>query len=147
MHSTLEKRLGESFRLVSDRLEKVHQGLGEMQTLASGVGDLKKVLTNVKTRGIWGEVQLGNLLEQILTPEQYEQNVRTKVGSNDAVEYAIRLPGRGGQAVYLPIDAKFPVEDYERLQDAQDQGDLRMIAETTKALEAAAEGRGEEYPR
>ena len=136
LHATLEQRLGESFKLVSERLEKVHQGLGEMQNLASGVGDLKKVLANVKTRGTLGEIQLGNLLEQILSPEQYEQNVRTKRGSNDPVEFAIKLPGRNGQAVYLPIDAKFPVEDYERLQDAQDQGDIAKVEEAGKAMEA-----------
>jgi len=135
LQSTLERRLGESFQVVSDRLEKVHQGLGEMQTLASGVGDLKKVLSNVKTRGTLGEIQLGNLLEQILSPEQYEQNVVTKEGSKDRVEFAITLPGREKEKVLLPIDAKFPTEDYERLQDAQEQGDLAQIEETGKALE------------
>ncbi|AHF07093.1 DNA recombination protein RmuC [Desulfitobacterium metallireducens] len=135
--STLEQRLGESFKLVSERLEMVHKGLGEMQTLASGVGDLKKVLTNVKTRGIWGEVQLGNLLEQVLTPEQYALNVATKPGSNDRVEFAIKIPAKDGDnnTVWLPIDAKFPLEDYERLQDAQDKGDLSLVEETSKALE------------
>jgi DNA recombination protein RmuC len=109
LHATLEKRLGESFQLVSERLELVHKGLGEMQVLAAGVGDLKKVMTNVKTRGVWGEIQLGNILETILTPEQYALNVATKQGSNDRVEFAIRLPGRGesGQEVWLPIDANF----------------------------------------
>ena len=136
LHSTLEKRLGESFKQVSDRLEKVHQGLGEMQTLASGVGDLKKVLTNVKTRGIWGEIQLGNLLEQILTAEQYERNVITKKGSRDPVEFAIKLPGRENDAVYLPIDAKFPKEDYERLLEAQEQANVVLIEEAGKAIEA-----------
>ncbi len=135
LHSTLEKRLGESFQLVSDRLEKVHQGLGEMQTLASGVGDLKKVLTNVKTRGGWGEIQLKNILEQILTSEQYDLNVITKKGSRETVEVAIKLPGRDSHVVYLPIDAKFPKEDYERLLKAQDESNLEMIAESTKALE------------
>ncbi|MBF0489762.1 MAG: DNA recombination protein RmuC [Candidatus Omnitrophica bacterium] len=134
LHETLEKRLGESFQLVSDRLEKVHQGLGEMQTLAAGVGDLKKVLTNVKTRGTWGEIQLGNLLEQILTPEQYEKNYITKKGSNDPVEFAIKLPREEG--VYIPIDAKFPKEDYERLMQAQEEGHYAMIEECTKAIEA-----------
>ena len=134
LHSTLEKRLGDSFKLVSERLEKVHQGLGEMQNLASGVGDLKRVLSNVKTRGTWGEVQLGNLLEQILTPEQYEKNVVTKSGSRDPVEFAVKLPGNN-HAVYLPIDAKFPVEDYERLQHAQDEGNTLLIEEIGKALE------------
>ncbi|MEI7997889.1 MAG: DNA recombination protein RmuC [Candidatus Omnitrophota bacterium] len=136
LHATLEKRLGESFKLVSDRLEKVHQGLGEMQTLASGVGDLKKVLTNIKTRGTWGEVQLGNLLEQILTPEQYERNFITKPGSHDPVEFAIKLPGDGHRPVYLPIDAKFPTEDYERIQNAQEAGQLELIEQASKALEA-----------
>lgn len=135
--STLEKRLGESFKLVSDRLEMVHKGLGEMQTLASGVGDLKKVLTNVKTRGIWGEVQLGNLLEQVLTPEQYALNVATKPGSNDRVEFAIKIPAKDGNdsIIWLPIDAKFPLEDYERLLDAQDKGDLSLMEEAGKSLE------------
>lgn len=136
LHSTLEKRLGESFKQVSDRLEKVHQGLGEMQTLASGVGDLKKVLTNVKTRGTWGEIQLGNLLEQMLVPEQYERNVVTKKGSRDPVEFAIKLPGREGVPVYLPIDAKFPKEDYERLIEAQEQVNTAVIEEAGKAIEA-----------
>lgn len=135
LHATLEKRLGESFQLVSDRLEKVHQGLGEMQTLASGVGDLKKVLTNVKTRGTWGEVQLGNLLEQILTPDQYEKNFVTKKGSRDPVEYVIKFPGRDDKPLYLPIDAKFPTQDYERLQDAQERGDLVLVEEASKAIE------------
>jgi len=137
LSATLEKRLGESFKLVSERLEAVHKGLGEMQTLASGVGDLKKVLTNVKTRGIWGEIQLGNLLEQILTPDQYATNVITKVGSNDRVEFAIKLPARDGHdsIIWLPIDAKFPMEDYERLIDAQDQANLPRIEELGKSLE------------
>lgn len=135
--STLEQRLGESFKLVSDRLELVHKGLGEMQSLASGVGDLKKVLSNVKTRGMWGEIQLGNLLEQILTPEQYTTNVITKAGSNDRVEFAIKIPAKDGNdgIIYLPIDAKFPMEDYERLMDAQDQVNLPKIEEMGKALE------------
>ncbi len=136
LHSTLEKRLGESFKQVSDRLEKVHQGLGEMQTLASGVGDLKKVLTNVKTRGTWGEIQLGNLLEQILISEQYERNIVTKKGSRDPVEFAIKLPGRDGIPVYLPIDAKFPKEDYERLIEAQEQVNAVVIEEAGKAIES-----------
>ncbi|AFQ43733.1 DNA recombination protein RmuC [Desulfosporosinus meridiei] len=137
LSATLEQRLGESFKLVSDRLEAVHKGLGEMQTLASGVGDLKKVLTNVKTRGIWGEIQLGNLLEQILTPEQYACNVATKAGSNDRVEFAIKLPAKDGQnnIIWLPIDAKFPIEDYERLIEAQDQANLPRIEELGKSLE------------
>lgn len=136
LHATLEKRLGESFQMVSERLEKVHQGLGEMQHLAAGVGDLKKVLTNVKTRGTWGEIQLGNLLEQILTPDQYERNVVTKKRGRDPVDFAIRLPGRDGQVVYIPIDAKFPKEDYERLQEAQDRGDGAAAEEWGKGLEA-----------
>lgn len=137
LHSTLEKRLGESFNLVSERLEQVKEGLGEMKTLASGVGDLKKVLTNVKTRGTWGEIQLGNLLEQLLTAEQYDRNVITKKGSKDPVEFAVRLPGKEDNAVvYLPIDAKFPKEDYERLQTAQEAGDIVQIEEAVKAIEA-----------
>ncbi len=137
LHSTLEKRLGESFKVVSERLEKVHQGLGEMHHLAAGVGDLKRVLTNVKTRGILGEVQLGNLLEQILTPEQYSKNVITKKGSRDPVEYAIKLPGRNldREAVYLPIDAKFPTEDYERLQNAQEQTDHAAVESLARVLD------------
>ena len=134
LHATLEQRLSDSFRQVSERLELVHKGLGEMQTLAIGVGDLKRVLTNVKTRGTWGEVQLGALLEQILTPEQYAKNVATRPGSRERVEYAIRLPGREGQEqVWLPIDSKFPVEDYERLIAAQDAA---AVEEAAKALEA-----------
>ncbi|WP_374703648.1 DNA recombination protein RmuC [Burkholderia sp. WAC0059] len=140
LHATLEQRLGESFKLVSDRLEQVHRGLGEMQTLAAGVGDLKKVLTNVKTRGTWGEVQLEALLEQILTPDQYAKNVATVPKSNERVEFAIRLPGRAdaGDAatpVWLPIDAKFPREDYERLIDAQERADTAAIDEAGRALE------------
>lgn len=138
LHATLEQRLGESFKLVSDRLEQVHKGLGEMQTLAAGVGDLKRVLTNVKTRGTWGEVQLGNLLEQVLTAEQYAANVATVPGSNDRVEFAIRLPGRTAdreQIVWLPIDAKFPREDYERLLAAQDRADIAGVEEARKALD------------
>ena len=136
LHATLEQRLGESFKQVSDRLEQVHRGLGEMQTLASGVGDLKRVLTNVKARGTWGEVQLGTLIEQMLTPDQYEKNVRTVPGSNDLVEFAIKLPGKDeGAPVWLPIDAKFPVEDYQRLMDAQDRVDVEQIEQACKALE------------
>jgi len=137
LHETLEKRLGESFKLVSDRLEQVHKGLGEMQTLAAGVGDLKKVLTNVKTRGTWGEIQLGNLMEQVLSADQYAQNVATIPGSNDRVEFAIKLPGRDkeGTIVWLPIDAKFPQEDYQRLLEAQEQANLVMAEEAGKALE------------
>jgi DNA recombination protein RmuC len=138
LQDTLEKRLGASFKLVSERLEQVHKGLGEMQTLASGVGDLKRVLTNVKMRGTWGEVQLGNLLEQVLAPEQYEKNVATKPRSAERVEFCIRLPGRSDdidEPVWLPIDAKFPQEDYQRLLDAQDQGDLDGVTAASKQLE------------
>lgn len=121
LHATLEQRLGESFRLVSERLEQVHRGLGEMQNLAAGVGDLKRVLTNVKTRGTWGEVQLASLLEQLLAPAQYAAGVAVQPGSAERVDFAIRLPGRApGENVWLPIDAKFPVEDYQRLLDAPD---------------------------
>lgn len=135
LQGTLDARLGESFKLVSDRLEQVHKGLGEMQTLASGVGDLKRVLTNVKTRGTWGEVQLGALLEQILTPDQYEENVAT-TGTPERVEFAIKLPGREpGQTCWLPVDAKFPVEDYRRLLDASEQGDAAAVEAATRALE------------
>ena len=137
LHATLEQRLGESFKLVSERLEQVHRGLGEMQTLAAGVGDLKKVLTNVKTRGTWGEVQLANLLEQVLTAEQYAENVATRPKSADRVEFAIRLPGReGGQPVWLPIDAKFPVEDYQKLVEAQERADAVAVEAAAKSLEA-----------
>lgn len=138
LHTTLETRLGESFRLVSERLELVHKGLGEMQTLASGVGDLKRVLTNVKTRGIWGEIHLANLLEQILTSEQYASNVATKPGSGERVDFAVRLPGRDKNqgVVWLPIDAKFPQEDYQRLLDAQEQANPLLAEEAAKALEA-----------
>lgn len=139
LHKTLEDRLGQSFKLVSERLEAVQKGLGEMQTLANGVGDLKKVLTNVKTRGVLGEIQLGNILEQIMAPEQYTANVATKRGSPDIVEFAIKLPGRedDGNPVYLPIDAKFPQEDYLRLQAAFEDADKAAIeAETKKLVQA-----------
>ncbi|GAB4434023.1 MAG: DNA recombination protein RmuC [bacterium] len=137
LHATLEKRLGESFKLVSERLELVHKGLGEMQHLASSVGDLKKVLTNIKTRGTWGEMQLGTLLEQILTPEQFVRNVITKKGSNERVEFAIKLPGgnRDEAEVLLPIDAKFPQEDYQKLLDAYDEANQSKIEEQLKRLE------------
>ena len=136
LHATLEQRLGESFKLVSERLEQVHRGLGEMQSLATGVGDLRKVLTNVKTRGTWGEVQLASLLDQILTPEQYEKNVATRPESNARVEFAIKFPGRSQDGcLWLPIDAKFPLEDYQRLVDAQERVDVAVIEETGKALE------------
>lgn len=139
LHETLEKRLGESFKLVSDRLEQVHKGLGEMQTLATGVGDLKRVLGNVKARGIFGEGQLGALLEQALTPEQYAANVAVRPGSNERVEFAIRLPGRGEDEapMWLPIDAKFPREDYERLVDAQDRADTEAAKAAAAQLERA----------
>jgi DNA recombination protein RmuC len=139
LHATLETRLGESFRQVAERLELVHRGLGEMQTLAQGVGDLKRVLGNVKTRGVFGEVQLAALLEQVFTPEQYAVNVATVPGSSERVEFAIRLPGRsttgGDSPVWLPLDAKFPREDYERLLDAQDRADREAAEAAGKALE------------
>ncbi len=138
LQATLEQRLGESFRLVSERLEQVHRGLGEMQELAVGVGDLKRVLTNVKTRGTWGEVQLAALLEQLLSPDQYAANVATRPGSNERVEFAVRLPGQNGGpgcVVWLPIDAKFPHEDYQRLLDAQDRGDADAVAVAGRNLE------------
>ena len=136
LHATLEHRLGESFKLVSDRLEQVHRGLGEMQTLAAGVGDLKRELTNVKTRGTWGEVQLEALLEQMLVREQFEKNVATRPGSSERVEFAIRMPGRvDGTQVWLPIDSKFPAEDYDRLIAAQDRADAAGVEESARALE------------
>ena len=139
LHNTLEKRLGESFKLVSERLEAVQRGLGEMQNLATGVGDLKRVLTNVKERGTWGEYQLGAILEEILTPEQYGRNVRPKEGG-EQVEFAVKLPGRGTESdkpVWLPIDAKFPKEDYERLLEAANQADAEQVKTATKALASA----------
>lgn len=137
LHATLEKRLGESFKLVSDRLEQVYKGLGEMQTLAAGVGDLKKVLSNVRTRGIWGEISLGFLIEQLFTPEQYAKNVATKKGSSERVEFAIRLPGRDKDEgeVWLPIDSKFPEADYTRLIEAQEKADPELVEESAKSLE------------
>ncbi|GAO31128.1 DNA recombination protein RmuC [Geofilum rubicundum JCM 15548] len=136
LHKTLEDRLGQSFKLVSERLEAVQKGLGEMQSLANGVGDLKKVLSNVKTRGALGEIQLGNILEQIMAPEQYATNLSTKKGSADLVEFAIKLPGRedSGETVYLPIDAKFPQEDYLRLQAAFETGEKALVETETKKL-------------
>ena len=136
LHKTLEERLGKSFEIVTNQLLEVQKGLGEMQNLASGVGDLKKVLSNVKTRGILGEIQLGNILEQILSPEQYDSNVKTKKGSDAHVEFAIKLPGKGANdsSVYLPIDAKFPQEDYARLQTAYDIGDTVAIEASVKSL-------------
>ena len=138
LHATLEQRLGESFRQVADRLEQVHKGLGEMQGLARDVGSLNRVLTNVKTRGIYGEVQLAGLLEQVLAREQYAANVETVPGSGARVEFAIRLPGRrdDGAPLWLPIDAKFPREDYERLLDAQERADVAGVEVAAKAIEA-----------
>ncbi len=137
LQSTLQTRLGESFKQVADRLEQVHKGLGEMQTLAQGVGDLKHLLTNVKTRGIFGEAQLGALLEQIFSPEQYAAQVATVPGSKNVVDYAVRLPGKSddGVPLWLPIDAKFPNEDYERLLDAQERADVLGVEVAGKALE------------
>ena len=137
LHATLEHRLGESFKLVSDRLEQVHKGLGEMQSLATGVGDLKRVLTNVKSRGSWGEVQLGALLDEFLSPGQYAKNVVTRPGSAERVEYAIKFPGRGedGMPCWLPIDAKFPLEDYQRLQEAIERADVAAVDQSRRALE------------
>jgi DNA recombination protein RmuC len=138
LQGTLEKRLGESFKQVSERLELVHKGLGEMQSLATGVGDLKKVLTNVKTRGTWGEVQLGALLEQVLTPDQFATNVATK-GGGERVEFAVKLPGQSSnkeEIVWLPIDAKFPIEDYQRLIEAQERSDIEGVETAGKQLES-----------
>jgi len=136
LQGTLEKRLGESFKLVSERLELVHQGLGAMQQLASDVGGLQKVLANVKTRGGWGEVQLGALLEQVLTSDQFARNVKTRDDSAENVEFAIKLPGdENGAQVWLPIDAKFPTEDYQRLLAAQEKGDADLVESAMKSLE------------
>ncbi|HKL86527.1 MAG TPA: DNA recombination protein RmuC [Treponemataceae bacterium] len=141
LHKTLERRLGESFKLVSDRLELVQKGLGEMQTLAVGVGDLKKVLSNVKTKGVMGEYQLAAILEQLLTPAQYEQNVKTKKGSADNVEFAVKIPSKDDSArtLWLPVDAKFPTEDYSNLMSAYEVGDLPSIESCTKALKSRIE--------
>jgi DNA recombination protein RmuC len=138
LHATLEQRLGESFKLVVERLELVHRGLGEMQTLAAGVGDLKHLLTNVKTRGIFGEAQLGALLEQVLSPEQFAAQVATKPGSREVVDFAVKLPGKNadGAPCWLPVDAKFPSEDYQRLLDAQERADVLGVEVSAKALEA-----------
>lgn len=137
LQTTLEVRLGESFKQVAERLEQVHHGLGQMQTLAQGVGDLQRVLTNVKTRGMFGEVQLEALLEQVLTPEQYGKQIETKPRSNQRVDFAVRFPGRSadGQPVWLPIDAKFPRDDYERLLDAHDRADAAVVESAGRALE------------
>lgn len=137
LQGTLEKRLGESFELVSKRLEMVQQGLGEMQSLAQDVGGLKRVLTNVKSRGTWGEVQLERQLEDILTRDQYEQNVTIVPGSREAVEFAVILPGREAGTIYLPIDSKLPQEDYERLLDAQESGDKAAVEQASRALDKA----------
>jgi len=134
LQTTLETRLGESFRLVSERLEQVHKGLGEMQNLASGVGDLKRVLSNVTTRGAWGEVQLENLLAQILAPEQYERDVST-TGTSERVEFAIKLPGKDADPVWLPVDAKFPMETYQRLAAAAERGDAEAVEISARELE------------
>ena len=136
LQGTLEKRLGESFKIVNDRLESVYKGLGEMQSLAQGVGDLKKVFTNVKSRGYWGDVQLSNILDQFLTNEQYDSNVKTRPSSNDLVEFAIKLPGKNdNEFVYLPVDSKFPIEDYSRLIDAEENCNIELITELKKKLE------------
>jgi DNA recombination protein RmuC len=135
LQSTLEQRLGASFQIVADRLNEVYKSMGEMQTLASGVGDLKRLLTNVKTRGAWGEVALGNLLEEMMAPDQYERNVEIVPGSNQRVEYAIRLPGDGEVPVWLPLDAKFPMEDYERLLDASQRGDADAVEIAARGIE------------
>ena len=152
LQSTLEKRLGDSFKIVSERLEAVQRGLGEMQNLATGVGDLKRVLTNVKARGTWGEVQLGAILEQMLAPEQYEKNVRVRPESGEEVEFAIRLPGAGpdkAESVWLPIDAKFPQEDYQRLLNATETADTDAVEQSmkslTRAIEVSAKNIAEKY--
>ncbi len=137
LHKTLETRLSESFKTVSERLEQVHKGLGEMQNLAQGVGDLKKVMSNVKTRGILGELQLSSILEQIIPPSQYEKNIATKPGSRDVVEYAIKLPGKDDHPVYIPVDAKFPIEAYNRLLDAYDAADANAVTVASKEIETA----------
>lgn len=141
LHTTLENRLGEAFKLVSERLEQVQKGLGEMQSLASGVGDLKKVLLNVKTKGVLGEGQLGAILDQILTPAQYDKNVKTKEKSSDHVEFAVKIPSKddSGSFLWLPIDAKFPTEDYMSLIDAYEKGDISEIETYTKSLKAKIE--------
>jgi DNA recombination protein RmuC len=139
LQTTLEKRLTESFNQVSERLEQVHKGLGEMQTLATGVGDLKRVLSNVKTRGVLGEIQLENILDQLLSPEQFDRNVVTKKDTRENVEFAIKLPGKddAGQSVYLPIDSKFPLEDYHALLEAYDTGDAGLVSSIGKSLESS----------
>ena len=140
LQSTLEKKLNDSFQMVSERLEQVYKGLGEMQSLAAGVGDLKKVLSNVKSRGVLGEIQLGAILEQILSPEQYAKNVATKKGSQNVVEYAVKLPGEDGVPVWLPIDAKFPADAYEQLLDAYDSADPAQVETALKLLRERIRG-------
>ena len=136
LQGTLEQRLGESFKVVNDRLESVYKGLGEMQSLAQGVGDLKKIFTNVKARGTWGEIELGNILEEYLTSDQYLRSAKTKPNATEFVEFAIKLPGKtDGQNVLLPVDSKFPVEDYKRLVDAEEIGDIDTINSARKNLE------------
>lgn len=136
LQQSVNKRFNESFKTISDQLTRVYQGLGEMKHLATGVGDLKKVMEGVKTRGIYGEVQLGNLIADCLSPDQYEENYATKSGSSDRVEFAVKMPGKGEQPVYLPIDSKFPIENYSRLLDAYDHGDKLEIEKYRKALTA-----------
>ena len=150
LQTTIEKRFGESFKQVSDRLEQVHKGLGEMQNIASGVGDLKKVLSNVKTRGILGEFQLENILEELLTPEQYSKNVATKKGSRAHVEFAIKLPGKNtDEEIWMPVDSKFPIENYEKLMDAYEQGEKTFIdiaqKELIKTIESFAKDISDKY--
>jgi DNA recombination protein RmuC len=137
LQSTLNERLGVSFQVVSEWLERVHKSMGEMQSLASGVGDLKRLLTNVKARGTWGEVALGNILEEMMAPDQFGRNVEILPGSNQRVEYAIRLPGDGNVPVWLPLDSKFPSEDYERLEDARQRGDIDAVEIAARAIESA----------
>jgi DNA recombination protein RmuC len=137
LQGTLTQRLGESFALVTERLEQVHKGLGEMQALANGVGDLKKVLSNVKARGGWGEVQLESLLEQMLSPEQYERNVVTKELSRESVEFAVKFPGKDDVPLLLPLDAKFPIEDYQHLLDAHERGDAEAVEAAGRRLDTA----------
>ena len=136
LQGTLEQRLGESFKIVNDRLESVYKGLGEMQNLAQGVGDLKKIFTNVKARGTWGEIELGNILEEYMTPDQYLKSAKTKPNATEFVEFAIKLPGKGDdESVLLPVDSKFPVEDYKRLVDSEELGDVDAINDARKSLE------------
>jgi DNA recombination protein RmuC len=149
LQSTLSERLGASFQVVSEWLERVHKSMGEMQTLANGVGDLKRLLSNVKARGTWAEVSLGNLLEEVMAPDQFGRNIEIVPGSNQRIEYAIRLPGDGASPIWLPIDSKFPTEDYERLEDARHRGDVDAIESAAKAIESAirlgAKGIGVKY--